>query len=191
MLEVAARVFSAQGYHVASMDEIAAGAGISKPMLYAYFGSKKGLYLATIDQAGRHLVETVETIRRTGPAGGKMAAGIAMMMRFIDRYRAGWTVLFQASETDAEVAGRVAGYRRALVDAAAAGLTDLAEVRGTKLNPTDAEPWAHALLGAGEALARWWLAHPGETATDMSARIERVVRGLGVLPATGAQAAVL
>src|SRR5213080_3115010 len=57
MLEVAGRVFAARGFHDASMDEIAQGAGISKPMVYSYFGSKEGLYFAYIELAGQRLLE--------------------------------------------------------------------------------------------------------------------------------------
>ena len=56
MLDAAERVFSATGFHGASMDAIAAEAGISKPMLYNYFGSKEGIYLAYLSRAGRDLL---------------------------------------------------------------------------------------------------------------------------------------
>jgi AcrR family transcriptional regulator len=41
ILDVAGATFARAGYHSASKDEIADGAGVSKPMLYAYFGSKE------------------------------------------------------------------------------------------------------------------------------------------------------
>ncbi len=53
ILDVAGQRFASDGYHAASMDEIAAAAGVSKPMLYAYFGSKEGLYVAYIDRDRR------------------------------------------------------------------------------------------------------------------------------------------
>src|SRR2546426_4993440 len=57
MLDAAVAVFAERGYHGASMDEIAAGAGGTKPMVYSYFGSKEDLYLACIDHAGTRLME--------------------------------------------------------------------------------------------------------------------------------------
>src|SRR5436305_13269532 len=70
MLEVAGRVFAARGFHEASMDEIAQGAGISKPMVYSYFGSKEGLYFAYIELAGQRLLdrmaEAAEGVDRSG-----------------------------------------------------------------------------------------------------------------------------
>src|SRR5437588_7813778 len=57
MLQVAGRSFAARGFHAVSMDEIAEQAGISKPMLYHYFGSKEGLYTAYVRQQGNALLE--------------------------------------------------------------------------------------------------------------------------------------
>ena len=56
MLEVAGRVFAQRGFHAASMEEIAEGAGVSKPMIYNYFGSKEGLYFAYIELAGQRML---------------------------------------------------------------------------------------------------------------------------------------
>src|SRR5436305_9917049 len=56
MLDVAGRSFAARGFHAVSMDEIAEQAGISKPMLYHYFGSKEGLYVAYVRQQGDALL---------------------------------------------------------------------------------------------------------------------------------------
>src|SRR2546423_10605965 len=60
MLEMAGRVFAARGFHQASMDEIAEGAGISKMMLYNYFGSKEGLYFAYVNLAYRDIVAAID-----------------------------------------------------------------------------------------------------------------------------------
>ena len=53
MLDAAGLAFADHGFHRASMDAIAAAAGISKPMLYAYFDSKEGLYAAYIERSGQ------------------------------------------------------------------------------------------------------------------------------------------
>src|SRR5438874_3831781 len=64
MLEVAGRVFAAHGFHEASMDEIDRHAGISKPMIYNYFGSKEGLYFAYIELAGQRLLSRMAEVAR-------------------------------------------------------------------------------------------------------------------------------
>src|SRR5213079_2294618 len=60
MLGVAGDVFAERGFHAASMDEIADRADISKPMLYAYFGSKEGLYSAYVERAGADLLARMD-----------------------------------------------------------------------------------------------------------------------------------
>ena len=49
LLDVALEVFVEQGYHSASMDEIADRAGVSKPVLYQHFPGKLDLYLAMLE----------------------------------------------------------------------------------------------------------------------------------------------
>src|SRR6058998_775979 len=68
MLDVAGRVFALRGFHAASIEEIAEGAGISKPMIYSYFGSKEGLYLALVRRATDKFYESVERASSTGTA---------------------------------------------------------------------------------------------------------------------------
>jgi AcrR family transcriptional regulator len=50
ILEGALQVFTAQGYSAASMDRIAAAAGVSKSTLYSYFRDKEGLFLALVQE---------------------------------------------------------------------------------------------------------------------------------------------
>ena len=76
ILEVAGQVFAEGGYERASMDRIAGLAGVSKPMLYAYFGSKEGLYVAYVERTGGELVQRLvgaDGDRRRSP--GRPARG--------------------------------------------------------------------------------------------------------------------
>lgn len=155
MLEVAAGVFGRRGYHAASMDEIARRCGVTKPMLYAYFGSKDGLYLATVDRMGTHLVSRVEQLLAERDARQRLRQGVDVILDFIHRDRHGWAVLYAEGLGEGPVARRVSRYRDAIVQAAAATLADAVPGRGAK----HALPYAVGLLGAGEALARWWLDH--------------------------------
>ena len=65
ILGVAGQVFADDGYEHASMDRIAELAGVSKPMLYAYFGSKEGLYVAYIERNGHELLERLVAVDRS------------------------------------------------------------------------------------------------------------------------------
>jgi AcrR family transcriptional regulator len=161
MLDMAARVFGRRGFHAASMDEIARACGVTKPMLYAYFRSKEGLYLATVDRAGRYLVTSVQALLSEPDPMKRLRQGAELLLRFIARDRHGWVVLFSEGLGGGPVARRVGIYRSQITQAAAVTVTALGAARDAGDAATkQAEPYAVAMLGAGESLARWWLLNP-------------------------------
>src|SRR5947199_7675567 len=93
MLDAAGAAFAAHGFHAASMDEIAAAAGISKPMLYNYFGSKQGLYLAFVERDGRDLLESMRLAASpNSSAGERLRAGILAFLTYVAHTSSGWAV---------------------------------------------------------------------------------------------------
>src|SRR5689334_10531993 len=59
LLDVALDRFAAGGFERTSMDDIASGAGVTKPVLYQHFASKRALYLELLDDVGSRLLETI------------------------------------------------------------------------------------------------------------------------------------
>jgi AcrR family transcriptional regulator len=64
LLDVATAVFGGSGYHEASMDEVAEAAGVTKPVLYQHFASKRELYLELLDDVGTRLIDAVVAATR-------------------------------------------------------------------------------------------------------------------------------
>jgi AcrR family transcriptional regulator len=183
MLDVAMSTFAANGFHAASMDDIAERVGVSKPMLYAYFGSKEGLYEATLRRAGSLLLERLLSAGgRMEDPGAQLRAGIAAFFAFVDDFRAEWSVLYREATGEAVVAQRVAQIRERIVAMTAAVITEVMRASGRRRR--DAEPLAVAVVGAGESLANWWLRHPDEPRDRMADRLMDVV-WLGLERATG------
>src|SRR3954454_14538132 len=58
-LSVARSLFAEQGYSAVTMDEVAAKVGVTKPLLYNYFGNKESLYIACMERAGDALTATI------------------------------------------------------------------------------------------------------------------------------------
>ena len=91
----------------------------------------------------------------------------------------GWAVLFREGVGSSnQVVERMASYRAQIVSQAAAAF---AGIQGDREDPEvlkSVEPMAHALLGAGEALARWWLSQPAESSERMQAAIMALVDGM-------------
>ena len=52
ILDVAVQAFAHQGFHTTSMNDVAVAAGVTKPVLYQHFASKRDLYMALLDEAG-------------------------------------------------------------------------------------------------------------------------------------------
>jgi AcrR family transcriptional regulator len=173
MLRVAADVFGRRGYHAASMDDIARACGVTKPMLYAYFRSKDGLYLATVDRMGAHLVAAVEGLLAEPDARRRLRQGVDVILDFIQQDRHGWAVLYAEGLGEGPVARHVARYRDRIVQAAAVTLADAVPGRSAR----QAEPYAVGLLGSGEALARWWLARASRPFADVRATTRELVDG--------------
>jgi len=178
MLEVAGRVFAHRGFHAASMEEIAEGAGVSKPMIYSYFGSKEGLYFAYIELAGRRMLSRMRNaVRAAGerPEERLWASALAFFGH-VDDNRDEWSVLFgELGSRGAPFSREVSRIRASVIDGTAALFDEVLEGAGVSPDTIGGtEPLAHAFVGAGESLANWWLDHPEESQAAMAARLMNV-----------------
>lgn len=157
MVAAAERLFSERGYQGVSMDEIAGASGISKPMLYDYFGSKEGLLLACVERArGRLFEEIAAAVRAADRPEAALRAGIEAFIAFADQQRATWVVLFGEGRFS-EAAGAIRAEQSGLISQL------LRELPGWTGEP-DAERLdavAHVFVGAAEAIAFWAVDNPG------------------------------
>jgi AcrR family transcriptional regulator len=180
MLAAARRAFEERGYGESSMDDIAAAAGITKPMLYAYFGSKEGLYVACQAAAGEQLRESVTSAAaaRDLPADERLWRGLLAVFTFIEEHREAWAIYHPP---EGGSAGGVIGTR------AAHATESMAELLGELLKGSGraeglapeaaahAVPLAHALTAATMAMAAWWLRHPEEPKELQALRLMNLV----------------
>ena len=70
ILDVAVEVFARNGFHGASMNDVAEAAGVTKPVLYQHFDSKQDLYMALLDEVGNRLLTAI-TKATAGVASGR------------------------------------------------------------------------------------------------------------------------
>ncbi len=168
ILAVAGQVFAQAGYERASMDRIAQLADVSKPMLYAYFGSKEGLYVAYIERTGADLVERlVGADRPDARQEVRLRTLTAEFFSFVAEHRDGWTVLFMEMNASRPLAEEVAHIRERIVAEIRRMLEEGAGA-GTGLAPPASDGVAHAIVGAGDSLANWWLKHPEVGGTEVT-----------------------
>ncbi len=159
ILDVAGQVFAQAGFHAASMDDIASRADVSKPMIYAYFGSKEGLYIAYIDRTGRQLLERLGRSAPRERHPRALREPINEFLAFVEEHRDGWTVLFTELSASRPIADEVAVLRRQITDTVRSMFGPGAFGQATP-PPAAIDAIAHAIVGAGESLANWWLEHP-------------------------------
>jgi len=175
ILDAAVEVFSQRGYHAASMDEISEVADISKPMVYAYLGSKEDLFAACIRREATRLMEAIAV--GVSEAGDRpdvqLWHGLRAFFGFVGEYRDSWQVLHrQASAQGGPFAQELLDMRRRAISLVAALLMNTSHNEAASLH---ADAMAAALVGAGESLADWWLDHPEESAGTVAARLMNLV----------------
>lgn len=168
MLAVARRVFTELGFHATSMDAIAAAAGVSKPMLYAYFGSKESLFAACVREAGIALRANV--VAAAGPVGEappdqRLWTGLLALFTAIERDRDAWDLLYplEGPGPGGELGGRATYGMNAMTELVQGLMAEAASARGLPDEMVaHTAPLASALAGAVVALIDWWRRHPDE-----------------------------
>ncbi|HWA53848.1 MAG TPA: TetR/AcrR family transcriptional regulator [Solirubrobacterales bacterium] len=158
-LVAAHTLFAERGYAAVTMDEVAAAVGVTKPLLYNYFGNKERLYIACMKRAGDALVATIlETVADTTNPSEALNDGLRAFFAFLDADRAAWAVLFDETlPHSGELADGVAAYRGRLTTLVSESLLAQLPAKQRAAARIEVEALSTALLGAAEALARWWL----------------------------------
>lgn len=98
LLEVARSVFGRRGFHSVSMDQVAKEAGVTKPILYDHFPSKKDLYLALLDADLNELHEKVRAALDGSPGNReRIRASFQAYFDFVDEHAEGFRLLMTES----------------------------------------------------------------------------------------------
>ncbi|MGP3971089.1 TetR/AcrR family transcriptional regulator [Streptomyces sp. 6N223] len=181
IIDAALPVFSKRGYRAAVVDEIADLAGISKPMVYLYLGSKEGLFVACIQRESQRLVAAFREAARAGGAPEeRLSAGLTAFFGFVAEHRDSWVVLHrQAPEQSERIAAELVAARRSVMAEVTGLIGDgISEGRAraaTRLGAEDADFVAHALVGAADSLTDWMERHPGESPERVTTRLMNMV----------------
>jgi AcrR family transcriptional regulator len=150
LLDIALDLFGAADYHATSMDDIAEAAGVTKPVLYQHFPSKKGLYLRLLETVGMELTASVTASASATTPHQQVLAGFRGYFRFIAQRPNAFRLLFGS------------GARRLdeFTDAIAAVEDDLAAIIATyidaALEAEHREMLGYAIVGLAEVTGRHW-----------------------------------
>ncbi|MBI4951166.1 MAG: TetR/AcrR family transcriptional regulator [Myxococcales bacterium] len=169
LLAEADELFTEHGYRAASMDELARRMGVSKPVVYDLAGSKERLFRDVMAEVHDELAACLVAAAAAEPdLARKVRAGILAFLRFVERRRKGWAAL-AALETGPAGAD-LAALRRGQAHVVARLLGAVAGRGGTS-EPRALELCAVAIIGAVEAAALSWQAHPELSAEDVATQL--------------------
>ncbi|MGH2734289.1 MAG: TetR family transcriptional regulator, partial [Actinomycetota bacterium] len=141
----------------ASMQKIAAEAGITKPILYRQFGDKGGLYRALADRYARALMaELSDALERETDPRARLTLTIDTYLAFLESepqvYR---FLVHRAAGERREIYEAISDFIRQIARQVADNLR--ADLDRYGIEPEAAEPWAFGLVGMVQLAADWWL----------------------------------
>lgn len=171
--------FGRRGYVRASVVDVARAAGVSKPLVYGYFGSKEGLALACVRDAGGRLVGAVDAARSATSAGGRAAETLEAIFTVLGGCPQAWSVLHDPTIPAGPVLDAAMRYRARLARLGDLGTSAVLDAAGDT-DPLDHELFSAIWQYAVTAAVRWWLDHPEEPAATMPARCGRILIALGL-----------
>ncbi len=152
LLTAALAQFGAQGFHGASMDDIAEEAGVTKPVLYQHFPSKRTLYVELLETVGAEMLariaggaETASSPRR------RVLAGFEAYFQFVGEHTSSFHLLFNSAARQSDDFSEVI---RGLEDSVAAVIGTFIEAA---IDQDHRELLGYGIVGLAEVTARQWV----------------------------------
>ena len=152
------RAFARDGYAGARIEDIAAAAHVTKPIVYRHFDSKKALYMALLEKHEADLPSFIERVDLEGMQLDQLVR--AILEHWFDYVRENqhdWVMLFRDRSGDGEIQAlrlRVNARARDVI------ATFITEHAGGRIPGEQIEPTAEALTNGLAGLALWWIDNP-------------------------------
>lgn len=179
LLEVALPVFAARGFHLTSMNDVADAAGVTKPVLYQHFSSKRSLYLELLRSVGDRLMASIRsaTTEADHPRA-QVENGLRAYFTFVADQPDAYQLMFGGgTRRDTEFAEEATRVERAIAGA----IAPLIRIEG--MPDRERLLFAHGIVGLAEGTTRHWRAHedqldPAAVATLVADLAWRGLRGV-------------
>jgi AcrR family transcriptional regulator len=180
--DAAARQFAERGYTATTVEDIVAAAGVSKPMLYRHFDSKKALHMKLLERRRDELAAAAldGLLQGDGDPKQRLPAMIDAWFAHVEQHPDTSRILFQDATGDPDIQAlqhELRGRQRA---------ADVALMReyAPGLPEAELEPLGEIIRSSLTGLALWWLAHPDVARAVVVGAMLRVIEGLlsGIRP---------
>jgi AcrR family transcriptional regulator len=182
ILRVAGPLFARHGYAATRLEDIAAAAQVTKPIVYRHFESKKGLYLALLQKHRDDLPTFIQGVRP--PADGEgpdrlVRAILEIWLDYVRENQHAWVMLFRDHSGDEEIRAFRTDVSLRAREVMAGFIT---AVPGPALPQEQVQPTAEVLTSGLAGLALWWIDHPDTpkpVLVEVAARISAAAVGVG------------
>jgi len=159
LLNVGRKLFAEKGFESVTVEESAAKADVSKPVVYEHFGGKEGLYAVVVDREMNYLLDSVTQAlmgsRNDGASARELVeqAGMALF-NYIDTNPQGFSILVR----DSPVTAQTGSFASLMLDIATQVEDVLAaEFKAHGINDKYAPMYSQMLVGMVAFTGQWWL----------------------------------
>lgn len=173
IVDVACRVFGETGFAATSVADVADAAGISKPLIYNYFGSKDGLYAVCVRHAADTLAAEIERTAQSGTVGlARAVVTLDGMFRTLAPQPWIWHLVFDpTAPRDGEIGAILDEHERRIFAFGQEGVSELLRLAGNE-DAADTSAMRAVWENVFRALVTWWLDNP----EDPAAMTQRCIR---------------
>lgn len=152
LLEVALRLFAAGGFEATTMDEIAEAAGVTKPLLYQHFASKRALYVELCDGVAQSLLEAIgKAVAAAAGPRQQVEGGFAAYFQLVVSQAEAFSLLFGSDVPDDPELSRAVRHVEDMLAEAIDVLIDAGLERDHR------RLLAYAVVGMAEGASRYFL----------------------------------
>jgi AcrR family transcriptional regulator len=175
IVEAAGRLFGERGYEATRLDDVAAAAGVTKPVLYRHFDSKRDLYLALLARHRDDLGTFADAVPDEGSERERLRAVLEVWLAYVEAHSYAWRMLFQDTGGGPEVQA----FRQEVHDRARDVLVGMIRSLGEGRIPArELEPLAELMSMGMASLVLWWMDNPGTSRRTVVDAMTRVWVGL-------------
>ena len=154
LLDIGRSLFAERGFEATSIEEIAARAGVSKPIVYEHFGGKEGLYAVVVDREMQRLLELVTGALTAGHPRELLEQAALALLTYIEDETDGFRILVR----DSPVVSASGTFSSLLNDIASQVEYILArEFKARGFESKLAGLYSQALVGMVALTGQWWL----------------------------------
>ena len=152
LLAIGRELFAERGFAATSVEEIAARAGVSKPVVYEHFGGKEGVYAVVVDREMQRLLGLVSDALVEGSPRQKLERAALALLQYIEEHSEGFRILAR----DSHAASGTGSFASLISDIATQVEHVLAEeFRARGYDPKLAPLYAQALVGMVALTGQW------------------------------------